>query len=163
MEGLGDMADFMADETGYQQIQGTKPQTLGYGLTDSPAGLAAWILEKFRTWSDCDGDVESVLHQGPAAHQHHALLGHQHDLVVDAAVLRDDEGRAVRRLRTAGSRCRPAWPSSPRRSTGRRTRGPSATYNITHWTSFEKGGHFAAMEQPEALVGDIRAFFRDLR
>jgi hypothetical protein len=47
-------------EIGYQQIQGTKPQTLAYGLTDSPAGLAAWLVEKFRTWSDCDGDVESV-------------------------------------------------------------------------------------------------------
>ena len=49
---------FMADETGYSRIQGTKPQTLGYGLNDSPAGLAAWIVEKYRTWSDCDGDVE---------------------------------------------------------------------------------------------------------
>lgn len=50
---------FRERETGYQAIQGSKPQTLGYGLTDSPAGLAAWIVEKFRTWSDCKGDVES--------------------------------------------------------------------------------------------------------
>src|SRR5205809_5189603 len=50
--------EFLREETGYQRIQGTKPQTLGYALTDSPAGLAAWIVEKFRTWSDCDGDVE---------------------------------------------------------------------------------------------------------
>ena len=56
---LGDMNHFREEETGYQAIQGTKPQTLGYGLTDSPAGLAGWIVEKFRTWSDCDGDVES--------------------------------------------------------------------------------------------------------
>ena len=48
------------NEGGYSHIQGTKPQTLGYGLNDSPAGLAAWIVEKFRTWSDCGGDVESV-------------------------------------------------------------------------------------------------------
>ena len=63
------------EETGYQAIQGTKPQTLAYGLTDSPVGLAAWIVEKFRTWSDCDGDVERQLQQGRAADQHHHLLG----------------------------------------------------------------------------------------
>ena len=55
---LGDLERFRRDETGYQWIQGTKPQTLAYGLNDSPAGLAAWIVEKFRTWSDCHGDVE---------------------------------------------------------------------------------------------------------
>jgi microsomal epoxide hydrolase len=55
---LGDLQKFLDEETGYQRIQGTKPQTLGYLLNDSPAGLAAWIVEKFRTWSDCDGDVE---------------------------------------------------------------------------------------------------------
>src|SRR3954470_22436598 len=55
-----DLARWTRMEIGYQQIQGTKPQTLAYGLTDSPAGLAAWLLEKFRAWSDCDGDVESV-------------------------------------------------------------------------------------------------------
>ena len=49
---------WLREETGYQAIQGTKPQTLAYGLTDSPVGLAAWIVEKFRTWSDCGGDVE---------------------------------------------------------------------------------------------------------
>ena len=49
---------FMKEETGYQRIQGTKPQTLAYALNDSPAGLAAWVVEKFRTWSDCRGDIE---------------------------------------------------------------------------------------------------------
>src|SRR5205823_13790386 len=53
------LAQFLKEETGYQQIQGTKPQTLAFGLTDSPAGLAAWIAEKFRTWSDNDGEPES--------------------------------------------------------------------------------------------------------
>ncbi len=53
------MDHFRREETGYQGIQGTKPQTLAYGLNDSPAGLAAWITEKFRTWTDCGGDLES--------------------------------------------------------------------------------------------------------
>src|SRR5439155_3333421 len=55
---LEDLQHWLKEETGYQAIQGTKPQTLAYGLTDSPIGLAAWIVEKFRTWSDCGGDVE---------------------------------------------------------------------------------------------------------
>ena len=55
---LGELEHWIKEETGYQWIQGTKPQTLAFGLTDSPAGLAAWIVEKFRTWSDCGGDVE---------------------------------------------------------------------------------------------------------
>src|SRR5205807_3112431 len=54
---------WLREETGYQAIQGTKPQTLAYALTDSPVGLAAWIVEKVRTWSDCDGDVERAVNR----------------------------------------------------------------------------------------------------
>ena len=57
---LAELNHWLKEETGYQWIQGTRPQTLSFGLTDSPAGLAAWIIEKFRAWSDCGGDVESV-------------------------------------------------------------------------------------------------------
>ena len=58
---LGELAHWTREETGYQWIQGTRPQTLAFALTDSPAGLAAWIVEKFRAWSDCGGDVESAI------------------------------------------------------------------------------------------------------
>src|SRR5664279_6128475 len=58
---LTEAAQWTREETGYQWIQGTRPQTLAFGLTDSPAGLAAWIVEKFRAWSDCDGNVESAI------------------------------------------------------------------------------------------------------
>src|SRR5262249_22259356 len=57
---LGELTSWLKDETGYQWIQGTRPQTLAFALTDSPAGLAAWIVEKFRAWSDCGGEVETV-------------------------------------------------------------------------------------------------------
>ncbi len=57
---LAELNHWLKEETGYQWIQGTRPQTLSFGLTDSPAGLAAWIIEKFRAWSDCGGDVDSV-------------------------------------------------------------------------------------------------------
>jgi len=55
---LEELQHWLTEETGYQSIQGTKPQTLAYGLTDSPVGLAAWLLEKFRSWSDCGGEIE---------------------------------------------------------------------------------------------------------
>jgi hypothetical protein len=55
---LEELQHWLTEETGYQSIQGTKPQTLAYGLTDPPVGLAAWMLEKFRSWSDCDGEIE---------------------------------------------------------------------------------------------------------
>src|SRR5205823_7353091 len=58
---LEELDHWLREETGYQAIQGTKPQTLAYALTDSPVGLAAWIVEKIRTWSDCDGDVERAV------------------------------------------------------------------------------------------------------
>ena len=68
--------DWLAAEGGYSHIQGTKPQTLAYGLNDSPAGLASWIVEKYRTWSDCGRRRRVPVHQGRAADHRHHLLGH---------------------------------------------------------------------------------------
>ncbi len=76
------------EDTGYQWIQGTRPQTLAYGLNDSPAGLAAWIVEKFRSWSDCGGDVRAPLHEGSATDQRDDLLGDPDYQLIDAALLR---------------------------------------------------------------------------
>ena len=86
---------FQNEETGYQQIQGTKPQTLGVALNDSPVGLAAWIVEKFRTWCDCNGDPEKRVHEGRTAHQHHALLGDADRGFVGADLLRKPPRGAV--------------------------------------------------------------------
>lgn len=162
MGNLGDMANFMANETGYQQIQGTKPQTLGYGLTDSPAGLAGWILEKFRTWSDCDGDVESVFTKDQ-------LLTNITLYWVTNTI--SSSTRLYYETMKAGQFG--ALPSKIEVPTGVAVfpkeiyRPPhawaAAAFNVTHWNTFDKGGHFAAMEQPEALIGDIRAFFRTVR
>ena len=84
---LSELAHWMREETGYQWIQGTRPQTLAFGLTDSPAGLAAWIVEKFRAWSDCDGDVEQRDRPGPHACRHLALLVYGGDRIVVLALL----------------------------------------------------------------------------
>ena len=87
-----------ATEGAYAAMHRTKPQTAAFGLTDSPAGLAAWIVEKLRAWSDCDGDVERQLHQGRDPHQRHDLLAHRDDRLVDAHVPRErrDPARAAR-------------------------------------------------------------------
>ena len=85
-----EIADWLKEETGYQQIQGTKPQTLAYGLTDLPAGLAAWIAEKFRTWTDCGGDHRVRDQPRPHAGGYLALLVHRRDRIVVLALLRAD-------------------------------------------------------------------------
>jgi pimeloyl-ACP methyl ester carboxylesterase len=148
------------EEGGYIHIQGTRPQTLAYGLSDSPAGLAAWIIEKFRTWSDCNGDLESVftLDQLLADISLYWLtgtigssFGPYHDRMYDPAT--------IDRLVTAPmGYCEfPSEIVRPPRSFAERTYS-----NIKHWTVMERGGHFAAMEQPAALAADIRRFYREL-
>ena len=161
---LEQLAHFLKEETGYQWIQGTKPQTLAFGLSDSPAGLAAWIVEKFRTWTDCGGNPGERGQPRRDAGQHLALLVHRlHRLVVlallraHARALADPRGQDGRRA--DGLRA-----SSPRRSCARRARSPSRTYtDIRRWSVMAKGGHFAALEQPDALAHEVVEFFRALR
>jgi microsomal epoxide hydrolase len=159
---LEELAHFLREETGYQAIQGTKPQTLAYGLTDSPVGLAAWIVEKFRTWSDCGGDVERRFSKdelltnitiywatgaiGSSFWPYYARL-HGKWPLPDGARVEVPSGYA-------------AFPKEI-------VRPPRAwaekAFNIQRWTVMPAGGHFAAMEEPEALAAEIRAFFRPLR
>ena len=152
-------AAFQAEEVGYQQIQGTKPQTIGIALTDSPVALAAWIVEKFRTWCDCDGDPETVftrdelltnitLYWATRSAASSARIYYESRHPTSAPV----PGRIEVPTACADFPKEIIW--SPRR-------WAEARYNITRWTVMPKGGHFAAMEQPQALVDDVRAFFRD--
>jgi pimeloyl-ACP methyl ester carboxylesterase len=156
------MQDFLRDETGYQRIQGTKPQTLGYALNDSPAGLCAWIVEKFRTWSDCDGDLDRrftkdelltnvMLYWVPETATSSARLYYE---MMHAGKFPPQQFRVDV---PTGCAIFPKEILKPPRAWVERL------YNVTHWTRFAHGGHFAAMEEPAALVEDIRAFFRPLR
>jgi len=156
------MQQFLEEETGYQRIQGTKPQTLGYALNDSPAGLAAWIVEKFRTWSDCGGDVERrfskdelltnvMLYWVPESATSSARLYYE---MVHAGKFPPTGFRVDV---PTGCAIFPAEIIKPPRSWVERL------YAVHRWTRFPAGGHFAAMEEPAALVGDVRAFFRTLR
>jgi len=159
---LDDLGAWLREETGYQWIQGTKPQTLAFGLTDSPAGLAAWIVEKFRAWSDCGGDVERRFTK---------------DELLTNITLYWVTGAINSSFWPYYARYHAPWPIGD----GQRVEVPTAyaafpkeivrpprswaerVYNIRRWTVMPSGGHFAALEEPQALVDDLRAFFRDLR
>ncbi|UCE87332.1 MAG: epoxide hydrolase [Deltaproteobacteria bacterium] len=162
LEALASMGEFQKNETGYQQIQGTKPQTLGYALNDSPAGLAAWIVEKFRTWSDCDGDVERCFTKDELLTN--IMIYWVTQSITASTRLYCETMRAGRfgpadgrvEVPTAGA-IFPKEIIRPPRAWAERA------FDIRRWTRFEAGGHFAALEQPEALVEDLRAFYRDLR
>jgi len=161
--GLAAMAAFQRDEGAYAQLQGTKPDTLSMALNDSPAGLLSWIVEKFRTWSDCDGDPENcftcdqlitnvmlywvtetfassarlyweTMHSG-------ALKDPPKFVTVPTGVARYPKEVVLRFPRS--------WVEQ--------------RYNVTHWAVMPRGGHFAAMEQPELFVDDLRTFFRTVR
>ena len=115
-------AGFQADETGYQQIQGTKPQTLGVALNDSPAGLAAWIVEKFRTWCDCDGNPETVFTKDELL-TNITLYWVTQTAASSARIYYESRHAPPSPTPAAASRCRPRAPISRRRSSGRRGAG----------------------------------------
>ena len=160
---LDERARWLRDETGYQWIQGTKPQTLAFALSDSPAGLAAWIVEKFRTWSDCGGNVEAAITRdrllanisfywftgaiGSSFWPYYAVRHRPWPI---------PEGQTIDV--PAGYAQFPAEILRPPRSLAERT-----YTDIRRWTVMPRGGHFAALEQPEALANEVREFFRPLR
>jgi pimeloyl-ACP methyl ester carboxylesterase len=146
------------DRAGYAAIQSTRPQTLAYGLTDSPVGQLAWIAEKFQEWTDSSSAVDR-------------------DHLLTNVMLYWLTGTAGSSARIYYERAHSDyWGSPPEPSAA-----PTAlavfpqdnfiplrhiaarTNNIVRWTEFDRGGHFAAMETPELLVADIRTFFRQLR
>ena len=114
-----------ATEGAYAAMHRTKPQTAAFGLTDSPAGLAAWIVEKLRAWSDCDGDCRAAVHEGRDAHEHHNLLAHGDDRLGDAHVPRE-------RRDSAGAACPPGRGAVRLLALPRRHRPPAAGVARAH-------------------------------
>ncbi len=148
-----------ASEAAYGNIQGTKPQTLGFGLNDSPAGLAAWIVEKWRTWADTDGKIESKFTKDE-------LLTNVMIYWITASITsstrlyyesrRNPRDRGWVGVPTAVAIFPRELAISPRKWV-------EAAYNVKQWTEMPRGGHFAAMEEPQLFVEDVRKFVRDLR
>jgi epoxide hydrolase len=159
LQNLKETQRFVDEGAGYMRIQSTRPQSIGYALNDSPAGLAGWFVEKFRAWSDCNGDVESkftkdelltnitlywvtgTITSSMRLYCENRRIGSshpKHEVPVGAAIFPKEVFRFPR-----------SWVEKQ--------------YHLVHWTEMPSGGHFAAMEEPELLVADIRAFFRKVR
>lgn len=159
---LADFDRFEHEETGYQKIQGSKPQTLGFALNDSPAGLAAWIIEKFHTWSDCGGNLESVFHKDQLLTN--VMVYWTTQTITSSMRLYYEVFRGGRvpflfmkvEVPTGVARFPKEIARFPRRWL-------ESHYNITHWTDMPRGGHFAAMEQPPLFIEDVRKFFATVR
>jgi microsomal epoxide hydrolase len=156
-------------EGAYALIQSTKPQSLAQALNDSPAGLAAWIVEKFRAWSDCDGDIESRFTKDE-------LLTHimiywvtesigssfltYYDYANASALTWMKEG--VKKW-TGSSKVPAAFALFPKDISQPPREWAERFFNVRRWTEMPRGGHFAAMEEPELLAEDIRSWFRSFR
>ncbi|MEQ8662311.1 MAG: epoxide hydrolase [Gammaproteobacteria bacterium] len=153
--------EYYREQKGYAVIQSLKPDQLAYALNDSPLGLAAWVVQCFYMWGDIDGDIESRFSKD--------------ELITNAMIYWVTESmpsanRLYRESLRAGTFGPPleyvAAPTGvalfkdiprPKRAWAEQV------YNITHWTEMPGGGHFAALEEPQRLVADIRRFFADLR
>ncbi|HEX8862369.1 MAG TPA: epoxide hydrolase [Actinomycetes bacterium] len=151
-----------ADAKAYLDIQATRPQTLAYALTDSPAGQLAWIVEKFKEWTD------------DAAELPEDAVDRDQLLTNVSLYWFTRSGASAARFIYEGAHSGPDWgapPSRPPAPQGlalfggddllRRVMDPE--HRMAHWSEFERGGHFPAMEVPDLLVGDLREFFRGLR
>jgi pimeloyl-ACP methyl ester carboxylesterase len=161
-ERLARFQNYQQDMMGYAIIQGTRPQTLAHGLADSPAGQLAWIVEKFKEWTDPTTDFladavardhmltnvsiywftnsagTSANHYFETFHDPSAYAPKERGTVPTGVAVSLTQDIAIRRF-------------------------AERAHNVVRWTEFDEGGHFAAMEAPEFMVEDVRAFFRDLR
>jgi pimeloyl-ACP methyl ester carboxylesterase len=159
---VADAAHWYDQNGAYAHLQGTRPQTPAYALNDSPAGLAAWILEKFREWSDCGGELYRSFSRD-------ALLTnvtlYWMTQTISSSFRMYYEGRRTPLQFSSTDyvsspcaiACFPKEILMPPRSWVERG------YNVSRWTTMPKGGHFAASEEPRLLASDVHAFFRDLR
>ena len=156
---LASAKHYADNDSGYSKQQSTRPQTVGYGLTDSPVGQMAWIVEKYWSWMDCNGHPENVLSK---------------DELLDNVMLYWCTG-------SAASSARLYWHSFNQLSTADITlptgcsiypqeiflssrRWAERRYkNLIHWSELDKGGHFAAFEVPEVFVNEVRSCFRTMR
>ena len=154
-------AAWLEQEGGYSHVQATKPDVLGPALNDSPVGLAAWIVDKFRSWSDCDGNLERRFTKDELLT---TISLYWFTRTMPSAIRIYWEGKqkplkfsAAERVNVpvAVAHFRREIPIPPRSYVER-------GYNVVRWTEFDRGGHFAALEEPELLAQDIRAFAKSL-
>ena len=161
LELRAERARAFTNESAYQALQGTKPQSLGYGLNDSPAGLAAWIVEKFHGWSDHEGDLENVFTKDQLLTN--ITLYWVTQTITSASRIYYESRRTPPTRRVGFIEVPTGVAIFPKEISFMPRKWAEAQYNIVHWTIMPRGGHFAALEQPQLLVADIRKFFEGLR
>jgi len=147
---------FRQQGSGYFMIQGSRPQTLSYGLTDSPAGLLAWIAEKFHEWSEQPIDRDQML-TNISVYWFTRTANSSARLYFEFGRAGSSWGKVETSTVPTGVAVFPGEIAPPIRRFAERSN------NVVHWSEFDRGGHFAAMEQPDALVSDMRSFFRLVR
>ena len=161
---LADRDSWASRERGYSAIQSTKPQTVGYGLNDSPAGLAAWLVEKWRSWGDTGGDVDGRFGRDEllttltlywVTGSITSSMRDYYDNRWHGTDIGPDDRVTVPTAMAVFANELVSEGEVPREYYER-------LYDIRRWTVFPRGGHFAAAEEPDLLAGDIAAFFHDL-
>jgi microsomal epoxide hydrolase len=157
---LADRTGAFAEGSGYQEIQGTKPQSLGVGLNDSPAGLAAWIVEKFHGWSDNDGHVEEAFTRDQVLAN--ITLYWVTETITSSARIYYEFRHAQSRSPVSYVAVPTAGAIFPKEIYFTPRAWAEHSYNIVRWTVMPRGGHFASLEEPQLIVDDLRAFFRGL-
>ncbi|MFE1802163.1 epoxide hydrolase family protein [Streptomyces sp. NPDC059517] len=154
--------EWSRERQGYADIQSTRPQTLAYGLTDSPVGQLAWIVEKFKEWTDSDTYPEDAVDRDQLLTN--VMLYWLTGTAGSSARVYYERAHAVGGNALAQPSTAPtALAVFPRDNFIPLRHQADRTNDIVRWTEFDRGGHFAAMEQPDLLVGDVRAFFRQVR
>lgn len=150
---------WLDEEGGYQHEQRTRPLTLAHGLSDSPAGLLAWIIEKYRAWTDCEGDLSAVFTDDEILTQV-SIYWFTNTIATSFRPYAEPHffGLEWKRVEVpTGLALFPKDLSQPPRSWVERT------YQLTRYTKMPRGGHFAAQEEPELLAVDLTEFFRPFR
>ncbi|MBN7796900.1 alpha/beta fold hydrolase [Parahaliea mediterranea] len=159
--GWDELEGFVTDKMGYHAIQSTKPQTLGYGLHDSPVGFCAWLTEKFHDWTDCEGEIRNAVSWDRLL-TNISLLWFSESVASCLRIYRDCNTQ-----NPAPHVPYVSVPTGCARFPREVMKPPRAwaeeAYNLIFWSEHEKGGHFAAMEQPEAFAQSLRGFKGALR
>lgn len=160
--GLAALKAYRDEDSGYSKQQSTRPQSVGYGLVDSPVGQAAWILEKFWRWTDCDGHPENAISRDELL-DNIMLYWLPATAASSGRLYWESFGRDA--LKETGPVAVPAGCSLFPKEIFRPPRAwADRTYtNIVYWNELDKGGHFAAFEQPDLFVGEVRRHFRAFR
>jgi epoxide hydrolase len=158
-QALDDLGRHRKVGTGYSKQQSTRPQTVGYGLADSPAGQCAWIVEKFHEWTDCNGHPENAV--GRDALLDNVLVYWLTDTGASSARLYWESFTGLDMSEISVPMGASIFPREIIRIS--RRWAAKRFSHIRYWNELERGGHFAALEQPEVFVAEVRSFFRLVR